>query len=235
MSNPLFRHNHKIIILVLLWMIIGFQQPVFAEVEAGCEGTVQECMEQREGEETLIEVNENENNRATIQDNQLEEITFESNQNFFFLFLQMILALVIVIALILFLLRYVNKKTRSFRSNQVMENIGGVPLGPNRSIQMVKVGERLLIVGVGETIQLLKEISDENEIDKLLEQQNIEVEKIDEPITRFAAAMNQFLTKKKKKDHTNEMQFSELLNKQLKDVSHSQKKIHEAMKEHKND
>ncbi len=161
------------------------------------------------------------------------ETSFDNGTSFFMLLLQMIAALVVIIALIYIMLRFVSKRTRSFREHQTIQSIGGVPLGTNRSLQMIKLGNRILVIGVGETIQLIKEIDDKAEVDKILAQQESEFERIEQPLTKASTWINQLVTKKRQDSKENTLDFSELLNKQLKDVSKSQKQIHEAMKEHK--
>ena len=56
-----------------------------------------------------------------------------------------------------------------------MENLGGNALGANRSVQVIKVGNRLLIVGVGENIQLLKEIEDGQEYEQIISEYNNQI------------------------------------------------------------
>ncbi|MGG4419667.1 flagella biosynthesis regulatory protein FliZ [Bacillus subtilis] len=85
-------------------------------------------------------------------------------------FVKMIFALLFVIALIYGLVKLMNKRNRLLKPFQYVENIGGTSVGQNRSIQLIKVGKSVLVVGVGETIQLLKEIEDEKEIEVILSQ-----------------------------------------------------------------
>ncbi len=169
--------------------------------------------------------------------NQDAEPVVESYQekSFFWLIVQMIGALLLVIGLIYLLLRFVNSRTRQFQNNHTMQSIGGLSLGPNRSIQMVKIGERVLIVGVSDTIQLVKEIEDKEEIDQLLEQKKQEQIRMDQPITKAAGWLNDTIMKKKSVQKSEPLQFGQLLNKQLEDVSKSQQEIHKAMKEKKHD
>lgn len=81
---------------------------------------------------------------------------------------RMITALVFVVALLYFLLRFINKKSRSYQENHTVRHLGGTALGGSRSVQVVKVGGRVLILGVGENVALLKEIEDEEERKELL-------------------------------------------------------------------
>ena len=48
-----------------------------------------------------------------------------------------------------------------------MKNMGGISLGQHKSIQLVVIGESYYLIGVGDDIRLLKEITDPEEIDKL--------------------------------------------------------------------
>ncbi|MBP3952025.1 flagellar biosynthetic protein FliO [Bacillus suaedae] len=152
-------------------------------------------------------------------------------QNTFLIFAQMIVALILVVMLIYFLLRFIGKRSQSFRSTHVLQNIGGVPLGQNRSVQLVKIGERVLVVGVGEDIQLLKEIDNEQEIAKLIEQQQQSLDQLDQPINKLF----DLLTNKKKSKPVvktkDKDSFKHLLSKQLDEVSRSQKKVHDAVRE----
>ncbi|WP_110929426.1 flagellar biosynthetic protein FliO [Bacillus massiliglaciei] len=87
-------------------------------------------------------------------------------------FLRMGAALLFVIALLFILLRFINKKNRAFQRANFLENMGGTSLGGNRSIQLVKVGGKILVVGVGENIQVLSEITDEKEIKEITDSRN---------------------------------------------------------------
>lgn len=82
-------------------------------------------------------------------------------------YIKMIFALLFVIALLYGLLRLLNKRNRSFQPNQLIHNLGGVGVGQGKSIQLMQVGNSLYLVGIGENINLLKEITDPQEIEEL--------------------------------------------------------------------
>lgn len=135
-------------------------------------------------------------------------------------FLRMILATVFVAGLLYFLLKFINKKTMSYKSSQLVENLGGTSLGANRSIQIVKAGNRLLIVGVGENIQLLREIDDPEEYSQVIQEYNNKMEQLVQPsdiVTKFI--------KRASKDGSKESStFSALLKQQLNDMASGRKK-----------
>jgi len=92
-----------------------------------------------------------------------------------------IAALVFVIVLLYLLLQFVNKKSKAYQKANTVENLGGTSLGSNRSVQIIKVGQRILVVGVGENIQLLKEIDDEAEYEKILSDHNQKIDHLIRP------------------------------------------------------
>lgn len=156
------------------------------------------------------------------------EIGGAQNQNIFFLIFQMFLALGAVLFVIYFLLKFINKRAQKFNSHSTVQNIGGAGVGSNRSVQIVRVGKRILIVGVGDTVQLLREIEDPIEIEEMLESYKQD-DLFEQPISKFTG----WLQKRKSDNisHSNEDVFRSLLDNEMKDVKRSQDKIHSALEE----
>lgn len=82
-------------------------------------------------------------------------------------YIKMIFALLFVILLLYGLLRFVNNRNRTFQHNQLIQNLGGVGVSQGKSVQLLQVGNSLYLVGIGEDITLLKEITDPAEMEKL--------------------------------------------------------------------
>ncbi|SDI94095.1 flagellar biosynthetic protein FliO [Natribacillus halophilus] len=76
---------------------------------------------------------------------------------------QLGLALAAVILVMFVLLKILANRTNRFQTTKTMQNLGGIGLGNQKSVQLIRVGDRLLVVGVGQSIQLLQEINDEQE------------------------------------------------------------------------
>ncbi|MBN8191451.1 flagellar biosynthetic protein FliO [Bacillus sp. NTK074B] len=138
--------------ILLFFLTVGsVQQSAHAEVS-----NVKDCIEQPDscsGQKT----NGGDGSEAGIA----TSVTFVD-------YLKMIIALVFVVALIYLLLKFINQKGRSFQQTKLINHLGGAPLGGNRSVQIVKVGKQVLVLGVGEDIQLLKEVKDEGEKEEIL-------------------------------------------------------------------
>ncbi len=149
-------------------------------------------------------------------------------QSLFGLFFQLFFALAVIIMMIYGLIRFIGKRSQSYQTHRTLQNIGGVHIGSNRSIQLVRVGERVLVVGVGESIQLLKEIDDQSEVRKILDDYDIQ-----ENQQQLSSLVSWFQQKRngQKGNPDEKLQFKGLLERQLTDVKNSQKQAHAAIKE----
>ncbi|MBD7936713.1 flagellar biosynthetic protein FliO [Cytobacillus sp. FSL K6-0265] len=131
-------------------------------------------------------------------------------------FIKMIFATVFVVALLYGLLKFVNKKSRSYKSTNVVNHLGGTALGQNRSVQVVKIGEKVYILGVGENVQLISEVADKEERETLLKHYEEQGEQ--------SLPARQFLTqpfkimKKSESEQVKNQSFQDILSKQLADM-----------------
>ncbi|GAB2721997.1 FliO/MopB family protein [Paenibacillus thermoaerophilus] len=53
------------------------------------------------------------------------------------------------------------------KAGRALTPLGGLPFGPNKSIQVVRLGDRLYIVGVADRITLLDTITDPDEVEAI--------------------------------------------------------------------
>ncbi|MEW8970950.1 MAG: flagellar biosynthetic protein FliO [Mesobacillus sp.] len=195
----------------ILFLLAALFSPIGLASAEQLNKSVQDCMK----------------NPESCDDGQADKTTKQSDDTKsqvgvgFLDFLRMILATAFVAALIYFLLKFINKKSIMYKSSQLVENLGGTSLGANRSVQIVKAGNKLLIVGVGENIQLLKEIDDPEEYSQVIQEYNNKMDQLVQPsdiVTR--------LLKRAKKDGGNQRsEFSALLKNQLNDMASGRKKM----------
>jgi flagellar protein FliO/FliZ len=139
-------------------------------------------------------------------------------------YLKMIFALIFVIALIYFLLKFINQRSKSFQQTKLIHNLGGTTLGGNRSVQLVKVGERVLVLGVGEDIQLLKEIEDKGEKEDILhfyDEKSQGMQQQKDMLTQWLG--NKKLIKPQQTE--NSQSFQTLLKSQIDDIRKGRKKM----------
>jgi flagellar protein FliO/FliZ len=209
----------KVLLLVLI-ALLGSNQGAFAEQF----NSIKDCLEDESkcSEDQLKEVETN------------EETTTDTDENTpsvglsFWDFLKMIFATIFVIALLYAILKFINKRSRSFSSNQLVENLGGTALGTNRSIQIVKIGNRVLVVGVGEDVLLLKEIDDENEARQIIDDYNHRMDQLVQPsdiVTKLIERTRNI----KQGTSREEASFSSTLKAQLEELSKGRKKLFDEM------
>ncbi|MGM0844609.1 MAG: flagellar biosynthetic protein FliO [Bacillota bacterium] len=203
-----------------LFFIIAFSAALHMTgnmpVYAGFDGTVRDYWEQPE------ERNEEEQPPAAEQgDTSVQESSPVVSASDY---MKMIFALVFVIALIYFLLKFINQRSRSFQQTKVIHNLGGTTLGGNRSVQLVKVGERILILGVGEDIQLLKEIDETKEKEEILhyyEEKSQGLQQQKDILTQWISKKAGALPQKPKEEQS----FQTLLKSQIDDIRKGRKKM----------
>ncbi len=135
-------------------------------------------------------------------------------------FIKMIFALLFVLALLYGALKLINSRNK-FDSGRSVENIGGTNLGNNKSLQLVKVGNSVLVVGVGDSINLLKEITDEQEREQLIQSYRDRSENMTINSDKLSSMVEKVKGMKKTK---NKSSFSSLLQDQLGQLSKDRKK-----------
>lgn len=137
---------------------------------------------------------------------------------------RMFFALLFVAGLLFLLLRVINKKNRGYQHGRIIENIGGTPLGGNRSVQMVRIGETIYIVGVGDTVQLLNVIDDREEYNRLMEEYN---EKVDQQLVTMDFAAKLMDKWKLKSAKQTPQSFSNHFQEQLEELKQDRQKVKE--------
>ncbi|WP_018922541.1 flagellar biosynthetic protein FliO [Salsuginibacillus kocurii] len=151
-------------ILILLLSLLGTPGAALAEEE---DGSVDDMLNNEEAEES--EEEEEEEGELPVGE-QGDDTAPLADQSLVSSFFQMMIGLGIVVLIMYVLLKIIKSRSQAYRGKRTLQNVGGVPLGSNKSVQIVKVGDRLLVVGVGDSIQLLREIEDEAEIEQLLKE-----------------------------------------------------------------
>ena len=149
-------------------------------------------------------------------------------------YIKVLLSLGFVLGLLIFVLRFLNKKNITYQQNNMLQSLGGVSVGPQKSVQIVKVGSRILVVGVGEDIQLLVDIDDEAEVERLIELYD---DQFNQPANK--PYIMQLFAKKKAHDTasatTENKQFSTLLNQRLSEIKKERSDELERWKDKEND
>lgn len=216
-------------ILLCLFLVIGVIHPLWT-MNVQADETNKSVLDgyRPPSGQAPIEDEENEIEGQIGTGNLTDINDLSQDQSLFGIFFQLFIALAVIIFLIYALIRFIGKRSQSYQTHRTLQNIGGVHVGSNRSIQLVRVGERVLVVGVGETIQLLKEIDDEKEVRKIIEENQV-----DEAQQQLSSLVKWVQTKLNGQGDipTSKTYFKGLLERQLTDVKNSQKQAHAEIKE----
>jgi len=229
---------------LLIIVLLGFGNQAYAEQidksvydilhNESKENNVQEDNEKGTKKDTVEEDSKTNEQNSDQSDLLLEETNAEEESSIgvtIWDFVKMIFATIFVVFLMYFILRFINKRNHGYKSSQIIENIGGTALGANRSIQLIKVGKRLLIVGVGDSIQLIKEIEDEQEYKEILEEYNRKLDQLVQP-SDIVTKVKNIVTSNPSTSKTKES-FSIRLSKELERISSERKEKMEVLEKKK--
>jgi len=133
-------------------------------------------------------------------------------------YIKMIFALLFVIALLYGILRFVNSRNKTFQTNQLIHNLGGVGVGQGKSLQLMQVGNSIFLVGIGEDITLLKEINDPAEIENLTKiyEEKVDIGKSIPYISELIGRLKEKGTSQKKE--IKDPSFNETFQKKLQEI-----------------
>lgn len=90
------------------------------------------------------------------------------SENMFASAFLVLFVLVVIMIMILLLTRFLAKKNRQFFAHRSIRLVAGIPFGQNKSLQIVEIGGKIYILGVGNDIRLLEKIDDPALVEQLL-------------------------------------------------------------------
>ncbi|PPA72048.1 flagellar biosynthetic protein FliO [Jeotgalibacillus proteolyticus] len=139
-------------------------------------------------------------------------------------YVKLVAALAFVLILLYAILKFVNARSRNFQQNNLIQNMGGTTLGGNRSIQVVKIAHSFYYLGVGEDVNLIKEVTDPDEINQLNEYygERQEQQSLKNPLFQI---LNKRAENRKNPYNQDSQTFQSLLANQLNQVKDERKRM----------
>lgn len=201
------------ILIIIVFGMISFQGQIFAEdltnqTVKDAYSSLEKPNDTKEAEKAIEQKDD-----AKIESSPSKELSILD-------FVRVAAAIIFVVILLYGLLWFMNKRNKAFQKANFVENLGGTSLGSNRSVQIVKVGRRILVVGVGENISLLKEIENQQEYEEVINNHNEKMDNMMVP-RDIVAKMKEKWGQKENKSHN----FSSQLSTQLKEIAKTRKKV----------
>lgn len=147
-------------------------------------------------------------------------------------YIKIFLALLFVLGLLLFVLRFLNRRNMNYQQNSMIQNLGGESVGTQKSVQLLQIGSKVYVVGVGEDVQLLQVISDPEEVEHILA---LHREKVGN--TTASPYIIELFNKMREKGPVEETprKFSDMLDKQLSQIKKERSEGLERWKEKESD
>lgn len=138
--------------------------------------------------------------------------------------LKLVFYLSLILAMIYLSLRFIAKKNGVMRPN-IFQLLGGVQLGQNKSVQLVEIGNKIYILGVGQEVRLLQVIDSQEELEEIRDSMKMTSPANDRLIEwaqqlKDSSFINRFIKKKDQLEKEKKNDFETLLNQkmtQLKD------------------
>lgn len=206
----------SIIFSVVLCGLFGDISYIHAEPEY-----VDECLENPERcEEQVTEDESNENTELLQQ---------EEPGSLFFQIVRLVFALLLVVGLIYVFLYFLKRRNKIGNRIKSLENVGGISVGQNKTVQLIRLGNKLYLIGVAENITLLEELDDPTLMEEIMRAKKEQESELD------ASNILSSILKKNQKEKVEEDQFNRLFNQELNRLQKTRKSIIERNKEDRNE
>lgn len=161
--------------------------------------------------------NENQHNDSEKLDEQQIDSLENTESSFGWSLVKLVLILTLMIGLLYAGVRFFSRRNRQMRDLNVLENLGGIPVGQQKSVQLIRIGSAYYLIGVGENVELLKEINDESVVQEL------------ETLAETTEETNIFATfqrhKQEKKQENSSNSFKQLYTKELNNLMKNRKEM----------
>ncbi|HLR66155.1 flagellar biosynthetic protein FliO [Virgibacillus alimentarius] len=179
----------------------------FSEYAAAKESNVADCLENH--------ANCSEEEKESLNNSEMEQegtgFKERSTGTIIIDLLKMVLALFLVLALIYLFVKFLNKRNKLFQQVKSLENLGGVSVGQNKSVQIVRIGTKLYLIGVGDNVEMLHEITDEEVKKDLIRKE----ERTDLQTSSWLLSIFPTLNKDTNKEKQSEKEFKKLFSTEL--------------------
>lgn len=207
----------KLFVILLAVSFLSFIEPVSIQAEVDY---VNECLEQPEScEEPLID--EEEQDQTVV----LQE---EEPGSLFFELVRLVFALLLVLGLIYASLYFLKRRNKIGNQINSLENVGGISVGQNKSVQLVRLGDRIYLIGVGENVTLLEEVEDQSIIKEIMQARQAREE---QSLEMSAKNMVSSVFQHKKTSGNKEKPFNKLFQQELNRLQKNRRTIIDRRKE----
>lgn len=131
------------------------------------------------------------------------------NGNSLQMILQLVVSLAVVIGMIWLLVKFLTVRSKWMNHNRPLKVLGGIGLGPQKSLQLVEIGGVIYVLGIGQEVTLLRVIDDPREQERIRQ---------DVTGSREQTGLSWLERFRANKQQSGQADFSSILHNQLGDV-----------------
>lgn len=148
--------------------------------------------------------------------------------NLFLVFFSLLFILILIVAVS----KYLARKNRYGLANRAVKLLGGVSLGPNKSLQIVEVGNSLYLIGVGENIQLIDKVDDAEEVEWIKTHMEQAPGLGNISFAKLKSMLQPGSSKREDEDEAPGRSFSDIFQQKMTAAGNRSKSVEELLKEH---
>jgi flagellar protein FliO/FliZ len=139
------------------------------------------------------------------------------DQSLVVIIIKLVFYTLLILIMIYALIKFLALRQKKLQPNQAVKLMGGTPLGNNKSLQLVKVGEKVYLIGVGDQVTLIKEFSESDEINNIESDLEKQSTLFTSPLANFSTSIVNFSKEKmsNRKGSKPNLSFDHLFNQSL--------------------
>ncbi|TWT03750.1 flagellar biosynthesis protein FliZ [Planomicrobium sp. CPCC 101079] len=156
-------------IMLLFFSFFAFSAPLLAQAE----------------DTNVADWVEDDKNTKVNETEQPKEAVVTEDKSLTVIIGKLILYTLLILVMIYGLIKFLALRQKKLQPNQAVKLMGGTPLGNNKSLQLVKVGGQIYMVGVGDQVTLIKEFTDADEISGIEKELDNQPTLLSNPVVSF--------------------------------------------------
>lgn len=142
-----------------------------------------------------------------------------------------IVVLVLIVALIIILARFLGKRNRYLSQSRSIRILGAVGLGPNKSLQVIEIGDHVYLIGVGEDVSFIDKISDPDEVAVLEQAFESEGTELSGLASSISGLISRFKKEPPQEEELEGTAFHEVFQSQLRKLPDRKRQMEELLQE----
>jgi len=153
-----YKLNTVIVMMIAAVLIIVFL-PI--DAVANTSGNVYDNLINKDTSENIVSEEGAISEKGDTIENNQNSITQSNTWLFLSALFKLVISTIFIISIIYYGAKFISTRRKGFQNSQNMQTIAVHALGQNKNLQLIRVDKKIYIIGVGENVNLIKELSEE--------------------------------------------------------------------------